>query len=135
MIKEKTVYCSTKTGKEYDSLVEAIFEDTVADSNADDVKDLLESFKSVKEEFYAELRSAKETSEKELSERVAEIYSRYDDTLNQLAEQLSKCGVNLSNDSQNGDGEASKRRPRRHVKVVKVCAIGNSNNFPTRYFL
>ena len=134
MIKEKTVYCSTKTGKEYDTLVEAILEDTAADSNTDEVKDLLERFKSVKDEFYGELRSAKETSEKELTERVAEIHSRYDDTLNQLAEQLSKCGVNLSDDSQNSDGEASKSCPRKSVKVVKIRSIGNSNNFPTRCF-
>lgn len=120
MIKEKTVYCSTKTGKEYDSLVEAIMEDTAGDSSADDVRGLLQKFKSVKDEFYEALHNAKETSERELSGKIAEIHSRYDDILNQLAEQISRCGVNLSDDFQTGDGEALKRCPCRCVKAVKV---------------
>ncbi|MBO5017066.1 MAG: hypothetical protein J6C92_14840 [Bacteroidaceae bacterium] len=134
MIKEKTVYCSTKTGKAYDSLVDAILEDTASDSNADVVEELLQKFKSTKDEFYSELSSAKVAYEKGLAEKIAEIHSKYDDTLDQLAEQLSKHGVNLSDDSQNDGGKAPKRHPRRHVKVVKVRTIGNSNNFPTRCF-
>lgn len=135
MIKEKTIYCSTKTGKEYVSLVEAVLEDTAADNNADDVKDLLQKFRSVRGEFYREIRSAKEISEKELSERVAEIHSRYDDILNQLAEQLSKRGVKLSDDSQNVDGKTPKRHPRRHIKVVKARTIINPNRFLAKSFL
>lgn len=129
MIKEKTVYYSTETGKEYGSLTEAIREDNAAGSQPNNAMELLQKFESAKNAFHAELRSAREESEKVLGERIAEIHTKYDDVLNQLAEQLSKCDIDLSDVSQGGDGDAQNRHPRKRIKSVKVHVMRDPNRF------
>lgn len=132
MIKEKTVYYSTKTDKEYDSLVEAVLEDTAADSNADDVKDLLQKYRNAKDAFDSEIRSARGESEKALADRVGEIHSKYDGILDQLTEQLSRCGVNPSDVFQKCNDKVQDKRQHRRRRVVKVHVAGTPNCISTR---
>lgn len=133
MIKEKTVYYSTETGKEYNSLIEAILEDNASGSSSDEVSGILHDFKAVKQAFQAEISSAKAESEESLAKRIAEIHSKYDTTLDSIAEQLAKCGVELSGISETKDGCKQEKKPCRRARVVKVRVVRNPN--PGRCFL
>lgn len=130
MIKEKTTYYSTVTGKEYESLVEAIIADSSAEKTEDSIDDILFKFRAAKDAYDKEIRNVENECDKEFSEKIADIHKKYDDILNQLAESFAKQNgvpeedVQTSEDNEETPAPAKKKH---HVKVVKV-RVGKRNS-------
>lgn len=96
MIKEKTTYISTITGKEYSSFTEAVKEEKAAHNK--NVNALINKFRETKQE-------AKNAFSK--------LHEKYDPVLNELLEELNNCGIDVS--ALETDDESG-----RNAKVVNV---------------
>lgn len=130
MIKEKTIYHSTATGKNYMSLVEALKAEKSEDNER--IKSLVNKF----HEIYGEYKSGVDNinslfvkMDVVVKQKMIKLHDEFDPKLNSITEQFHSMGIDVSeivnNDSYNICKESDHINPESSPKVrsVKVRVI------------
>ena len=130
MIKEKTIYHSTATGRDYKSLVEALKAEK--SENIEKIKNLVSEFHEIYGEYKSELDNINSLFVKMdavVRQKMIKLHDKFDPKLNSITEQLHSMGVDVSeivnNDSYDGHKESDHINPESSPKVrsVKVRVV------------